>query len=390
MQKELFENTKVAFTLKSNAELNKAYFLFKILSNNSIVKLGSSITNLFLQLKLPIKNLIKATVFDQFCGGETEQESLIVAKKLHEKCNVLSILDYSVEGKTGEENFNNTFIKLEGVIDIAIHEDSIPFTVFKPTSIGEFSIYHKKSSNKELTIEEIKKWTNIKKRFTSLCQKASNHKLPLLIDAEESWMQNSADELIESLMQTFNTEKTIVFNTLQMYRKDRLPYLKKLKQKAEKNNFKVGIKLVRGAYMEKENERATEKNYESPICINKVETDKNFNNALEYILQNLTFFEVFIGTHNEKSCYKAIELMEHLKIEKDDNRIWFSQLYGMSDHISFNLANEGYNVAKYLPFGPVKDVMPYLLRRAKENTSVKGQTTRELGLLKKEHNRRKL
>ena len=214
--------------------------------------------------------------------------------------------------------------------------------------------------------------------------------MELLIDGEESWMQDAADDLCEDMMRLYNTDKPIVYNTLQLYRWDRLDYLKQLHERAKRDGFTIGVKIVRGAYMEKERDRAEEKGYESPICASKEATDINFNDTLEYILKHLDTISLFIGTHNEQSCYLAIELMQQLKIDKNDNRVWFGQLYGMSDHISFNLANQGYNVAKYVPFGPVKDVMPYLIRRAEENTSVAGQTSRELNLLKQERTRRKL
>ena len=266
----------------------------------------------------------------------------------------------------------------------------MPIVVFKPTGFGRFLLYQKKTEGVELTEEEEAEWNRIVVRFDTVCKLAKEKDVEVLIDAEESWMQTAADDLVEEMMQRYNKDVTVVYNTLQLYRWDRLDYLKQLHQRAKANGFKIGMKIVRGAYMEKERERALDKGYDSPICENKKATDDNFNETLSYILNNLKEISVFIGTHNEASCYLALELMETLNISKQDNNVWFGQLYGMSDHISFNLAAEGYNVAKYIPFGPVKDVMPYLIRRAEENTSVAGQTSRELSLLKAERKRRKL
>ena len=248
----------------------------------------------------------------------------------------------------------------------------MPIVVFKPTGFGRFHLYQKKTEGVDFTIEEQEEWERIVGRFDAVCKLAKEKDVEVLIDGEESWMQDAADDLVEDMMRIYNTDKTIVYNTLQTYRWDRLDYLKKLHERAKRDGFKIGMKIVRGAYMEKERKRAEEKGYESPICINKEATDDNFNTTLNFILENLKDISVFVGTHNEASCYLAMELMETYNISKQDNNVWFGQLYGMSDHISFNLAAAGYNVAKYIPFGPVKDVMPYLIRRAEENTSVAG------------------
>ena len=303
--------------------------------------------------------------------------------------NVHAILDYSVEGKATEEQFDLALEKTLKTINFGQEKEAIPFAVFKPTGFGRFALYQKLTEGEGLTVDEKSEWLRVVERFHTVCKAAVAKDVPLLIDAEESWMQDAADDLIEELMETYNTEKAIVFNTLQMYRHDRLAYLKKLHQKAHQKGFHIGMKVVRGAYMEKERLRAEEKGYNSPICNDKQATDDNYNAAILYMMDH-SKMAVFAGTHNEESSFMLMELAKKYHIKSNDLRLWFGQLYGMSDHISFNLANEGYNVAKYVPFGPVRDVMPYLIRRAEENTSVAGQTSRELGLITTERKRRKL
>lgn len=386
----LFDNTETAFVLKSDSELERAYFLFKMIANEPLVRIGTAVTNFALKAHLPVQGLIRATVFDHFCGGVDEEDCMPVIEKMYAKGKVSSVLDYSVEGKEEEEQFDHVLNKTLEILDFVDQKDAIPFGVFKPTGFGRFLIWQKKTEDTPLTAEEQKEWDRIEERFDIVCKKAYDCDVPLLIDGEESWMQDAADELVAKMMRKYNKEKAIVYNTLQLYRHDRLDYLKKLHEEARVYGYKIGMKIVRGAYMEKENDRAAEKGYPTPICESKEATDLNFNTTLHYILQNINDISVFIGTHNEESSYKAIEFMEQQGIDKNDPRVWLGQLYGMSDHISFNLAAVGYNVAKYLPFGPVKDVMPYLIRRAEENTSVAGQTTRELDLLSKERKRRKL
>ena len=384
----LFDNTKVAFSLKSDSQLERAYFLFKMIQNQPMVRIGSAVTNFALKANLPIEGLIRSTVFDHFCGGVTEDDCIPVIDHMYEKGNVHSVLDYSVEGKDEEISFDEALKKIIRIIDFCEERNSIPYAVFKPTGFGRFGLYQKVSEGKTLNNTEQKEWSRVVARFHTVCKLAVKKEVPLLIDAEESWMQRSADELIEELMEVYNKEKPIVFNTLQMYRHDRMDYLKALHEKAKTKSFHIGIKVVRGAYMEKERERAKKKGYPSPICKDKQATDDNYNEAIRYMMK-YPKMALFAGTHNEESSYLAMELMDKYGISKSDNRVWFGQLYGMSDHISFNLAYHGYNVAKYIPFGPVKDVMPYLIRRAEENTSVAGQTGRELKLLKIEKKRRK-
>jgi proline dehydrogenase len=386
---QIFENTATAFALKTDSELERAYFLFKMIANEPLVRIGSAVTNFAIKAHLPVEGLIRATVFDHFCGGVNEKDCMPLIEKMHQK-GVSSVLDYSVEGKDVENQFDFAYEKIMEILNFVKEKEGIPYAVFKPTAFGRFAIYQKMGEGKTLTEAEEQEWQRIIKRFDKVCKKAHDMDVALLIDGEESWMQDAADSLVEDMMVKYNKEKPIVFNTLQMYRWDRMDYLKELHQKAQEKGFIIGVKVVRGAYMEKENDRAEEQGYPTPICPSKRATDENFDAAIEYIVEHLDKIALFSGTHNELSCYKLMELMEKMSIPNNDPRIWFGQLYGMSDNISFNMAAHGYNVAKYLPFGPVRDVMPYLIRRAEENTSVAGQTTRELTLLKKERTRRKI
>ncbi|MBT8279501.1 MAG: proline dehydrogenase family protein [Bacteroidia bacterium] len=386
---KLFDNTKVAFQLKSDSELERAYFLFKMISHQPLVRIGTAATNFALKANLPVEGLIRSTVFDHFCGGVNEDDCLNVIDDMFEK-GVSSVLDFSVEGKESDAQFDKAMLKTLELIEFAHEKEAMPIAVFKPTGFGRLSLYQKIGEGQTLSIEEQEEWQRVVNRFDRVCQLGKEKVVEILIDAEESWMQDAADDLVEDMMRRYNTDVPIVYNTLQTYRWDRLDYLKGLHERAKRDGFSIGMKIVRGAYMEKERERAEEKGYDSPICESKTATDANFNNTLSYILENLDDISLFIGTHNEQSSYLALDIMEELQIDRKDNRVWFGQLYGMSDHISFNLAEQGYNVAKYVPFGPVKDVMPYLIRRAEENTSVAGQTNRELELLKKEKARRQL
>lgn len=387
--KNIFTNTEIAFALKSDSELERAYFLFKLIESQPLVRIGTAVTNFALKAHLPVEGLIRSTVFDHFCGGVNENDCLSVVDKMYTK-GVSSVLDYSVEGKEEETQFDAALEMTLKTIEFAKERDAIPFAVFKPTGFGRLSLYQKIGEGKSLTDSEQEEWNRVVARYEKVCKTAYEKDVALLIDSEETWMQDAADELVASMMQKYNKEKAIVFNTLQMYRWDRLDYLKKLHERAKAEGFYIGMKLVRGAYMEKENERAQEKGYKSPICVSKEATDENYDATVLYMIENIDKMAIFAGTHNEQSSYKLMQLMQEKGIAKNDNRIWFGQLYGMSDNISYNLASHGYNVAKYLPFGPVRDVMPYLIRRAEENTSVAGQTSRELTLIKKEKERRKL
>ena len=388
INKKIFNNTKSAFKLKSSTELDRAIFLFSMMNYSTLVQAGSALTKFSLKLHLPVETLIKKTIFEQFCGGVTEDDCKPVTKEMYDE-NLHSILDYSVEGKETEEEFDSAMEKKLSLIEYAKKSDEVSFAMFKPTGIGRFEIWEKVSEKLNLTDEEKEEWERVQKRVDTLCNRAHELGVRLYADGEETWMQTAADDLMEKMMKKYNKEKVLIFNTLQCYRWDRLDYLKDLHAKGKEEGFKIGAKIVRGAYMEKENARAKKLGYSSPICESKEATDVNFNSVLSYCLNHLDDISVFIGTHNEVSSYLALQIMEDKGLSLDDKRIWFSQLYGMSDHISYNLAKKGYNAVKLVPFGPVRDVVPYLLRRAQENTSVKGQTGRELSLLREEKKRRK-
>ncbi len=387
--KKLFNNTEVAFSLKSDSELERAYFLFKLIKSEPLVKIGTAVTKFALKSSLPVEGLIRSTVFDHFCGGVSENDCMPIIEKMYDK-KVHSVLDYSVEGKEEEAQFDRVLEKTLSLINFVNEKEAMPFAVFKPTGFGRFELYRKLTENVELNAEEKVEWARVVDRFEKVAKACYDKDECLLVDAEESWMQKAADELMESLMEKYNKEKVIIFSTLQLYRHDRLDYLKGLHKRAQEKGFKIGMKLVRGAYMEKERERAQLKKYPDPICATKAETDQNFNEVLRYMFDHLQDMAIFCGTHNEESSYLFMDMIQNSKFSKTDNRLWFGQLYGMSDNISYNLADQGFNVAKYLPFGPVKDVMPYLIRRAEENTSVAGQTNRELDLISIEKKRRKV
>ena len=386
---KIFDNTQVAFSLKSDTELERAYFLFKLIASQPLVKIGTAVTNFALKAHLPVEGLIRSTVFDHFCGGVNEVDCLKVVDNMFTK-GVSSVLDYSVEGKEEEAQFDAALEMTLKTIEFAREREAIPFAVFKPTGFGRLDLYEKVGEKTVLTEAEQQEWNRVISRFDLACKTAHEKDVLLLIDAEESWMQDAADAIVADMMRKYNKQKAIVFNTLQMYRWDRLDYLKSLHDQAKSEGFYIGMKLVRGAYMEKENERASERGLKSPICVSKEATDINYDAAVLYMIENIDKMAIFAGTHNEESSYTLMQLMTEKGIAKNDKRIFFGQLLGMSDNISFNLAENGYNVAKYLPFGPVRDVMPYLIRRAEENTSVAGQTSRELTLIKKEKERRKL
>lgn len=385
----LFNNTEVAFAVKSDKELKRAKFLFEMIASPTMVKIGTGLTKLALNLHLPVKGIIRSTVFDHFCGGETEEECLTVVNKMYAK-GVSSVLDYSVEGKEEEKEFDKAVQVTLKTIEYAKSNAGIPIVVFKPTGFGRFELYEKLGEGKPFTEAEQKEWDRVVERYDLVCRTSYENNIIILIDAEHSWMQDAADDLIEEMMSRYNKEKAIVFGTLQMYRWDRLDYLKKLHQRAKEKGFHIGMKVVRGAYMEVEAARAKEKGYKNPICESKEATDINYNNAIAYMMEHIDEMGIFAGTHNEESSLNLMNLVKQKGLVINDRRIWFGQLYGMSDNISFNLGNKGYNVAKYLPFGPVRDVMPYLIRRAEENTSVAGQTGRELSLINKEIKRRNL
>ena len=384
-----FDNTEVAFRGKSKGDLNRAYWLFKVVSSPAMVRFGKWATNVALRLKLPIKAIIKKTIFRQFCGGESIQESLKASKTLASR-NVKTILDYSIEGKTKEEDFDKTVQEIIGTIREGENNKNIPFAVFKVTGICLHDILEKSNDGIEnLSTEEKKDYDKLKERVSIICLEAYNRNVPIFIDAEESWIQNTIDRLAYEMSVKFNQKTAVVYNTIQLYRHDRLAFLKSEIARADKENFKLGVKLVRGAYMEKERDRAEEQGYTSPIQPNKDAADKDFNASLKVVIERIDRVSFCAGTHNEESSMLLVKLLKEYGVDSSDPRAYFAQLLGMSDHISFNLADNDLMVAKYVPYGPIKEVLPYLIRRADENTSVTGQTGRELSLIMKERKRRK-
>lgn len=384
-----FDNTEIAFKSKSPAALRRAYYLFKIIGNPTFVRIGKWLTITALNLRLPINGMIKKTIFKQFCGGETIEECKPTIETLN-SFKIGTILDYSVEGKTNSKDFENTTRELISTIETAKNNPAIPFAVFKCTGICRFSLLEKMNDiNYSFSKEEQDEKDVFLERIERICHSAFVNQVPLFVDAEETWIQDAIDRVVWEMMLKYNQAKAIVFNTLQMYRHDRIAYLETQIEAARANNIHYGIKLVRGAYMEKERERALEKGYASPIQKDKKATDLDYDLALKMIIENLDVLALCAGTHNEESSLFLSNLLTEYKVPKEDKRVYFAQLLGMSDHISYNLSNDSYNVAKYVPYGPVREVMPYLLRRADENTSVAGQTSRELSLITKEINRRK-
>jgi proline dehydrogenase len=383
-----FANTEVAFKMKTKNDLRQSKLLFATLSSPQIVQTLKGLTLASLRLRLPIKSIVKATVFRQFCGGESVDECQPQIDRLAEG-KVQAILDYSVEGKAEEADFDRTLETTLETIRFAQNNPGVPFGVFKPTGVGDIEWYEKVALGEELSAQESEAWSRVLGRWDQIFELANTLNVPVMIDAEESWIQPTVDELAFDFMARYNKEMPIVYNTAQLYRHDRLDQLKMALSRASAEGFIYGVKIVRGAYMEKERKRAAAKGYDDPIQPDKAATDRDYNAALELILSHIDHMAVVVGTHNENSVALAATLMRKHGIALDSRRVYVAQLFGMSDHISFNAANSGLNVAKYLPFGPVKDVLPYLFRRAEENTSVEGQTGRELGLITKELDRRK-
>lgn len=383
-----FENTEIAFRYKSDKELRRADFLFSSMSSAALTKIGMKMTQWVIDWKLPFKGLIKRTIFNQFCGGETIEEAALTAGLL-EPYQVSVALDYGVEGSEREDEFDAAVPEFVKAIQYAATQKNIPFIPIKITGFARFSLLEKLHAGDSLNDTESKEWERIQQRIHTICDAAAKHKIMILIDAEESWIQQPVDELADNMMEQYNRGRIVVFNTFQMYRHDRLLFLKQSFEQAKKLGYLLGAKLVRGAYMEKERERAARKNYPSPIQPDKESCDLDYDEALLFCLEYLDNLALFIGTHNEKSCLLAASIMQNKNIAPNHPHVFFSQLYGMSDNITFNLSNAGFNASKYLPYGPIHDVMPYLMRRAQENTSVAGQTGRELSLIKKEIKRRK-
>jgi proline dehydrogenase len=383
-----FDNTEVAFEYKTNADLRQAQFLFSSMSSPLITKVGLGLTQWSIKLGLPVRGLIKATIFKQFCGGESMEEAAQTAA-IMEKYNVGVIMDYGVEGKEEEREFDKAVPEFIKAIRYAASKKNIPFISLKITGFARFQLMEKVHEKALLSEAEQAEWNRVGERIERICATAAEEGVMVLVDAEETWIQDAVNQWVDAMMEKHNRNEAIIFNTFQLYCHGTLPYLKEACDIAASKGYILGAKLVRGAYMEKERARAVRLNYPSPIQPDKESTDKDYDEAVIYCLERLDKVAVFIGTHNEKSCLIAAKYMDAHNIPHNHRRVYFSQLFGMSDNISFNLAHEGYNVAKYLPYGPVKDVIPYLMRRAQENTSVAGQTGRELGLINKELQRRK-
>ena len=377
-----------AFNDKSNTDLNRAWLLFLTISNPTISKLLTNLLQIAISLKLPINYLVKISIFKQFCGGETITESKKTIDKLW-KSKIGSILDYSAEGKQNDSDFKSVYDQGIKILNESENKNYIPFVVFKLTGLINFEILEKKNKNILLDQYEENTYNLFLKRLEQICDKAKEINTPVFIDAEESWIQNAVDEIVLNLMKKYNHEKVLIFNTIQMYRNDRLDYLNKIIDIGNKEKFKIGLKIVRGAYHEKEIDRAKKYNYNIPVHLKKEDTDKDFNKALEICVQNIDRISICSGTHNIKSSEYLIKLMKENGIKSNDKRIYSSQLLGMSDNISYNLAKANYNVCKYVPYGPIKEVIPYLIRRAEENRSISGQMSRELSNIIKEKKRRR-
>jgi Proline dehydrogenase len=396
-----FDNTENAFAYKSDKELQKARFLFTSMGYQSLVKLGTRITPWAIRAGLPIKGLIRNTIFEQFVGGETLEETAGVAAKL-KQFNVQVILDYGVEGKEGEENFDHATNEFIRVINYAATQPNIPFMSVKVTGLARFALlekldaaatgksgYEGKVHEEVLSADEKVEWQRVVQRITRIIEVAAQRGVGVLIDAEESWIQDPVDALTMQMMERFNNKQAVIFNTIQLYRHDRLAFLRSSLVEAQQKGFILGAKLVRGAYMEKERKRAEEKDNASPIQPDKAASDRDYNAAVAFCIDHIDQISLIVASHNEYSNLYTTQLLDQKGLPHNHPHVHFSQLYGMSDNITFNLARAGFSVSKYLPFGPIKDVIPYLMRRAQENSSVSGQTGRELGLIKKELQRRK-
>ena len=384
-----FHDTATAYADKSNAELKEKHRLFKMLNSPFLNSIGSAVAKFALSIGLPVEGLIKKTVFEQFCGGETIEECESSIEKLHAS-KIGAVLDYSVEGKSCEEDFDRVKDEIIKTIKRAKDDPAIPFSVFKVTGIAPLGTLERVSGKKRLDAKSQAKWERIHNRVEQICEYAYSIGQPLFIDAEDSWIQDAIDRMAVEMMERFNRERAIIFNTLQMYRTDRLEYLKNARREATANGYILAVKLVRGAYMEKERERAAEMGYPSPIHDTKEAVDRDYDAAIEYCLRHHEDVAFVAATHNEKSSELLARLMMEYNVPPDHPNVFFSQLYGMGDNISYALAKKGYNVSKYLPYGPVADTMPYLIRRAEENTSTAGQVSRELDLIEEEIKRRKL
>ncbi len=383
-----FEDTSIAFSSQSDFKLRKTYWLFALMNKGWLVNLGTFFIKIALRLRLPIKLLIKNTIFGQFCGGESIQDSEKTIRHLHD-VHVGTILDYSVEGEETEKSFDETTLEILRTIERASESSDIPFSVFKVTGIASTDLLEAVQIGDSLNKEQKAEFDRVMKRVDTLCRRAYERNVRIFIDAEESWIQDTIDTLAYEMMDRYNHERPVVYNTYQMYRWESLAHLQRDTAEAQAKGYHLGVKLVRGAYLEKERLRAHEEEYQDPIQATKDDTDHDFDAAIDFCLEHRNIISICLGTHNEDSCRYCVQHMKDMGIEPGDPHIYFAQLLGMSDNISYNLANAGYNVAKYVPYGPVEAVMPYLFRRADENKSIAGQSSREFNLISDELKRRK-
>lgn len=384
-----FNNSEISFRNRTKNDLREAYLLFKVMNNPFMVSLGKVLVRFAFSIHLPIEGIIRNTIYKYFVGGRNINDTAKSIESL-KKRNIGTILDYAAEGEEEEDFFDNTLNEVIKTIEFAYKNNNIPFSVFKITGLGRFDLFVKVSNNETLSPEEEKEFERVENRVKTIFEKGYEFGIPILVDAEHSWIQPMLDDLVIKYMRLYNKEKAIVQNTYQMYRHDSLERIKNHHKLAKEEGFRLGLKIVRGAYMEIERKRAQEMNYPSPIQKDKESTDRDFNLAIEYLIDNVESIDFMVATHNEESSLLLAKLIEERNIDKKHPSIYFSQLYGMSDHISNNLAEKGYNVVKYVPYGEVKTMMPYLFRRAEENSSIKGQTSRELKLISKEIQRRKI
>jgi proline dehydrogenase len=383
-----FDNTEIAFASKDEQSLRKAIWLFGMMNKPWLVKVGSFLAIVATKLNLPIDFIVKPTIYNQFCGDTTLEGSESTFQEL-DRHGIHSMTDYALEGKQNEGDFERTTAEIKRELEYGRHHHNVNVVTMKLTGIARFGLLRKLNKQIALSEADLAEWERVRKRLDSICAAAASTGTLIYVDAEETWIQIPMDDLVHEMMAKYNKETAVVFNTVQLYRHDRLDFLKQSHEAALAKGYVYGIKLVRGAYMEKERARAARKGYPSPIQATKEATDRDYDLAIEYCVDNLDTISFIAATHNEHSCHRLVNLIETRGIDKDHPHISFGQLYGMSDNISFNLAQAGFNVGKHVPYGPVSELIPYLIRRAQENTSISGQMSRELGLLKKELARRK-
>jgi len=385
-----FSNTSIAFSKKTDKQLKQSAMLFRMMNNPFLTGIGTSLALLAIKLRIPFTNtIIRKTIFRQFCGGENLLDCQDAIDNLYEH-NALTILDYGAESKSSEEELDFVMEETIRAIELAASNNSVPVVSTKITGLGDNDLLIKIDAGKTLSEKEKEDYDKLLARVDKICAQAHELGVGVFVDAEESWMQEAIDAIVYTMMEKYNKKNVIVFNTYQLYRHDKLAQMKADYKQAISKDYMLGAKIVRGAYMEKERARATEQNYPSPIHMDKPSVDKDFDEAVQFCVENYRNMGSCCATHNVKSNMLQARLIDEHNIPKDHPHLNFCQLYGMSDNITFNIAHAGYNVAKYVPYGPIRDVIPYLIRRAKENTSVTGEMSRELQLISKELKRRDL